>query len=183
MAVQLPDLVRAANAYYKYEHFATLAAVVIYLLLWRAARYPWFRRVLVLTTTLGLVGHIVYPLTPPRLRPDFGLVDTGVRFGESVYGADPNNHGLINQYAAMPSLHVAWAVLFALMVLLVARSPWRWLVIPYPLVTTYVVVITGNHYWLDGIVGIAILGVALLICASRLQSRGGRAEGGMGYLT
>lgn len=167
MALQVPDLVRAANAHYKYAHFATLAVVVIYLLLWRPDRYPWFRRVLVLTTAMGLVGHLTYPLTPPRLRPDFGVLDTGVRFGESVYGADPDNHGLVNQYAAMPSLHVAWAVLFAITVLVVARPPWRWLVVPYPVATTYVVVVTGNHYWLDGIVGIAILGVALLMCASR----------------
>jgi hypothetical protein len=160
-------LVHAANDYYKYEHFVALVVVAAWLLLWRPERYLRFRQVLVLTSALGLVLHAAYPLTPPRLRPDFGVVDTGVRYGESVYGGDPHNHGLLNQYAAMPSLHVAWAVLFALTAVTVSRSRWRWLAVPYPAVTTYVVVITGNHYWLDGVVGIVLLGVALLVPTRR----------------
>ncbi|MBW8792609.1 MAG: phosphatase PAP2 family protein [Streptomyces sp.] len=171
-------LVHAANDYYKFEHFLGLVVVTVWLLLWRPSRYLWFRRVLVLTTAIGLVLHLTYPLAPPRLRPDFGVVDTGVRYGESVYGGNPRNHGLLNQYAAMPSLHVAWAVLFALTVVLVSRSRWRWLAVGYPAVTTYVVVVTGNHYWLDGIVGIAALCLALLMSTgrslelARLRTRG-----------
>lgn len=156
-------LVHAADDYYKYEHFVTLVVVAGWLLVWRPERYPRFRQVLVLTSALGLVLHAAYPLAPPRLRPDFRVVDTGVRLGESVYGGDPHNHGLLNQYAAMPSLHVAWAVLFALTVVAVSGSRWRWLAVAYPAVTTYVVVITGNHYWLDGIVGIVLLCLALLV--------------------
>ena len=136
--------------YYKYEHWVALGAVALWLLLFRVGRYPWFRRVLVLTTGLALVGHFAYPLMPPRMRPDLGFVDTGVVLGQSVYGPDPRNHGLINQYAAMPSMHVAWAVLFAVTVILATRTAWRWLAVGYPAVTTSVVVITGNHYWLDG---------------------------------
>jgi membrane-associated phospholipid phosphatase len=160
-------LVHAANDYYKFEHFLALVGVTVWLLLWRPSRYLRFRRVLVLTTAIGLVLHFSYPLAPPRLRPEFGVVDTGVRYGESVYGGNPENHGLLNQYAAMPSLHVAWAVLFALTVVVVARSRWRWLAVAYPAVTTYVVVVTGNHYWLDGIVGIAALCVAVLMSTRR----------------
>jgi hypothetical protein len=155
-------LVHAADDYYKFEHFASLGVVATWLLLWRPDRYLPFRQVLVLTSALALVLHACYPLAPPRLRPELGLVDTGVRYGESVYGKDPHNHGLLNQYAAMPSLHVAWAVLFAGTVIVVSGSRWRWLAVGYPAVTTYVVVITGNHYWLDGIVGVGALGIALL---------------------
>ena len=61
----------------------------------------------------------------------------------------------------MPSMHVGWAALFALTVVLVARSRLRWLAAAYPLLTLYVVVVTGNHYWLDGIVGVALLAVAV----------------------
>lgn len=154
-------LVHAANAYYEYEHFTSLGLAALWLLLVHPDRYPWFRRVLVATTGLALVGHLAYPLTPPRLRPDLGLVDTGVRYGQSVYGADAHNSGLLDQYAAMPSMHVAWAFLFALAVLLVARSRWRWVAVAYPALTTYVVVVTGNHYWLDGVVGVLLLCLAL----------------------
>ena len=159
-ALAHPDLIRAANVYYKYEHWVALGVVTLWLLLFRVERYPWFRRVLVLTTGLARVGHVAYPLMPPRMRPDLGFVDTGVVLGQSVYGPDPRNHGLVNQYAAMPSMHVAWAVLFAVAVILASRSRWRWLAVVYPAVTTSVVVITANHYWLDGVVGV------LLLCAA-----------------
>lgn len=164
-----PALVSAANVYYKYEHWVALGAVALWLLLFRVGLYPWFRRVLVLTTGLALVGHFAYPLMPPRMRPDLGFVDTGVVLGQSVYGPDPRNHGLVNQYAAMPSMHVAWAVLFAVTVILAARTPWRWLAVGYPAVTISVVVITGNHYWLDGIVGVLLL--CLAVVAVRLATR------------
>ena len=155
-----PDLNRTANVYYKYEHWIALGVVTLWLLLFRVERYPWFRRVLVLTTGLALAGHFAYPLMPPRMRPDLGFVDTGVVLGQSVYGPDPTNHGLINQYAAMPSMHVAWAVLFATAVILSMRTRWRWLAVLYPAVTTSVVVITANHYWLDGLVGVLLLATA-----------------------
>lgn len=97
------------------------------------------------------------------MRPDFGFVDTGVQFGQSVYGPNYANHGLVNQYAAMPSMHVGWATLFALTMILVARTRWRWLAVLYPAVTFTVVVVTGNHYWLDGVVGIVLLAAAVAI--------------------
>ena len=154
------DLIQAANVYYKFEHWVALGVVTLWLLVFRVGRYPWFRRVLVATTALALAGHVAYPLMPPRMRPDLGFVDTGVVLGQSVYGPDPRNHGLINQYAAMPSMHVAWAALFAVTVILATRTRWRWLAVCYPAVTTTVVVITGNHYWLDGIVGVLLLCLA-----------------------
>jgi hypothetical protein len=173
-ALEHATLIRAANVYYKYEHWIALGVVVIWLLLFRVGHYPWFRRVLVLTTGLALVGHLTYPLMPPRLRPDLGFVDTGVRLGQSVYGADPRNHGLLNQYAAMPSMHVAWAVLFALTVIVAARTPWRWLAVVYPAATTSVVVITANHYWLDAIVGVLLLGIAIAVVALATRPRSRR---------
>lgn len=160
-ALRRPGLVRVANGYYAYSHWVGLVVVVALLLVFRVGYYPRFRRVLVLTTALALVGHLAYPLAPPRMRPDFGLVDTGVRFGQSVYGADPANHGLLNQYAAMPSLHIAWAVLFAATAVVVTRSRWRWLATAYPTATTWVVVVTANHYWLDGVAGVLLLGIAV----------------------
>jgi hypothetical protein len=154
-------LIQLANTYYKWEHWVALGAVALWLLVARPERYPWFRAVLITVTALALAGHVAYPLMPPRMRPDLGIVDTGVRYGQSVYGADYANSGLLNQYAAMPSMHVGWAALFALTVVLVARSRWRWLVAAYPLLTLYVVVVTGNHYWLDGVVGVLLLAVAV----------------------
>jgi len=161
-ALERSWLIRAANDWYRWEHWVALAAVAFWLLAFRPEHYLWFRRLLLLTTGLALVGHVAYPLMPPRMRPDFGILDSGVRFGQSVYGPDYANHGLVNQYAAMPSMHVGWAVLFALTVVVVARTRWRWLALGYPWVTTWVVVVTGNHYWLDGVVGVLLLGIAVV---------------------
>jgi hypothetical protein len=64
------------------------------------------------------------------------------------------------QLSAMPSVHVAWAVIIGTTIVMVARSPWRWLALAHPIITTLVVVATGNHYWLDGIVGAMIFVMA-----------------------
>ena len=168
-------LIRAANDHYRYVHWIALVLVTGWLLVRRPEHYRRFRRVLVLTTALALVGHAAYPLMPPRMRPDFGVIDTGVRFGQSVYGPDPANTGLLNQYAAMPSMHVGWAVLVALTGIVVARTRWRWLAVLHPAVTTWVVVVTGNHYWLDGVVGAALLGAALTVSGRPTRAARGAA--------
>ena len=69
----------------------------------------------------------------------------------------------------MPSIHVGWAVLVAIMVISAARSRWRWLALLYPVATTLVVVVTANHFWMDGIVAVLVLALVLLA-----QSAAGR---------
>lgn len=155
--------IRVADLYYKYVHFTDLVLVCIWLIVWHPEHFRWFRRVIVFITGLELVGHFVYPLAPPRMRPDLGIVDTAQVYGQSVYGNTYANHGLFNQYAAMPSMHVAWSFLFALVVVSLARSRWRWAIVAHPVLMTYVVVVTGNHYWLDGIVGLLILALGLAL--------------------
>jgi hypothetical protein len=91
-----------------------------------------------------------------------GFVDVGKTFGMSVYGP-PTQDGLTNQYAAMPSLHVGWALLVAVAMIASARGPWRWLWALHPLVTVLVVVGTANHYWADAIVVFFLLVAALAV--------------------
>jgi hypothetical protein len=113
---------------------------------------------IILTTTMCLlVGMIA--VAPPRLI-HVGMVDTAAAHGQSVYtvsaiGAD--------QYCAMPSVHVAWAAIVPLAVITASRSKWRWLMLLHFLATVYVVVVTANHYWADGIVAVSLLGLALLL--------------------
>jgi hypothetical protein len=96
------------------------------------------------------------------MLPQLGFVDTGLRFGQSAYGPRGHDH-LANEFAAMPSLHVGWAVLLAVAIVVTLRTPWRWLVVIHPIMTTLVVVVTANHFWLDGIAGaaLALAGLAL----------------------
>jgi hypothetical protein len=96
------------------------------------------------------------------------MVDLAGRYHQSVYSG--LGKGITDQLSSVPSVHVGWAVIVAAAVIMVSRSRWRWLAIAHPLVTAYVIVVTANHYWLDGLAAIIVLaGVA--IAARRWQPR------------
>ena len=71
-----------------------------------------------------------------------------------------------NQYSAMPSVHIAWAAAVALLVVVIARTPWRWLAVLHPIATTWVVVVTGNHYLMDAAVAVMLLAGACAVALS-----------------
>jgi hypothetical protein len=155
-----PHVARLANVYYVGMHFPGTLLAMVWLWLRHRPGYLRMRSELVLLTAAGLVLHVLFPLAPPRLVPSFGTVDTMLSVGPSAY--PPGTDGFANQFAAMPSLHVGWATLAAIAVIRAARGRWRWLVLLHPALTTVVVVVTANHYWLDGLVATALLGVAVL---------------------
>ncbi|MFJ3711600.1 MULTISPECIES: phosphatase PAP2 family protein [unclassified Streptomyces] len=157
------SLVHIANTYYATVHFP---AIVLFLawLYWRRPRhYVWTRRVLTALTGAALVLHLLVPLAPPRMLAEAHLVDTGQRFGPTVYAAAPAKDTLANQFAAMPSLHFGWALMIAIGLIAATRSRYRWLWLLHPLITLLVIVATANHYWLDSIVA-AVLLAAALVC-------------------
>ncbi|MGH3194221.1 MAG: phosphatase PAP2 family protein, partial [Streptosporangiaceae bacterium] len=99
-----------------------------------------------------------------------GFVDLAARYGQSVYAA----LGLgADQLSAMPSVHVAWAVLVSWAVITSGISRWRWLILLHPAVTVFVVVGTGNHFWADGIVASFVVAVVLGTRALVLRWAGG----------
>ena len=172
-SVQHPLLAHAAlsklcNDYYSYAHAPFLALTLVWLL-WRHrdAYAKWRNLVVAFTGTALLIGLL--PVAPPRLIPGLHLVDLANRYHQSVYRS--LGHGITDQLSSMPSVHVGWAVLVAAAIISVGRSRWRWVAIAHPVVTAYVVVVTANHYWLDGVASIAVLGVLLLVlrrCVPRL---------------
>lgn len=149
-------LMHLINGYYAYVHFPATAGCLVWLYVRRPVHYLWLRRTLAALTAAALAVHVLVPLAPPRMTAVTGLVDTGRRFGPSVYGS-PAADTLSNQYAAMPSLHVGWALAVALALVAVTAGRLRWLWLAHPLVTLLVVVVTGNHYWLDAVVATALL--------------------------
>ncbi|MGC4982911.1 phosphatase PAP2 family protein [Streptomyces sp. DT193] len=156
-------LVHLANTYYATVHFPATAAFLVWLYLRRPAHYVWARRILALVTAAALAGHLAFPLAPPRLLAETGLVDTGQVYGPTVYGAHPAADALANQFAAMPSLHFGWALMVAIGLIAATRSRLRALWLLHPLLTLLVIVGTANHYWLDAIVATALLCVALAV--------------------
>ncbi|MGV9453791.1 phosphatase PAP2 family protein [Streptomyces sp. NPDC003635] len=176
-------VIRAANGYYAWVHFPATALFLLWLYLRRPAHYRWTRNVLVLLTGAALLLHLVAPLAPPRMLARAGMVDTARVWGPAVYG-DPQVDATANQYAAMPSLHVGWAVVLAVALIVVSRGRWRWLWLVHPVVTVLVVVATANHYWLDGVAACLLLAGAFRVvrppgnCPAGRRTRGRRRGSG-----
>jgi hypothetical protein len=162
-------LVRLANCYYAYVHFPATAASLIWLFVRRPELYLRTRRLLAWLTAAALLVHMLMPLAPPRMLSAVGMVDTGRLLGPAVYGS-PSTDTLTNQYAAMPSLHVGWALAVAIAMVGAFSGRWRWAWLAHPTITLLVVVITGNHYWLDAIVAAALLGVVLSFLTGRVPT-------------
>jgi PAP2 superfamily len=145
-----PLLVQASNLYYATMHFPMMFVFLIWLFWRHRDRYRPVRQVLG-WTTLGCLLIQLVPVAPPRMLP--GIVDTALRYGQSVY----SNGLAVDQLSAMPSVHVGWAVFVGFYSWRVSTSGWRYLGFAHTAVTVFVVVATGNHWWLDGIVATAVL--------------------------
>lgn len=155
-----PHLLRAANEFYIGVHFPVTIGFLLWAWFFRTrAEYLWARSLIATVTGLALVLHLLIPLAPPRLLPERGFVDVMETVGPSAYGAHAAT--LANQYAAMPSLHVGWSVLVAVVLIVTLRTRWRWLAVIHPTLTLAVVTVTANHWWLDSVIALLLLGVAL----------------------
>ncbi|MGQ0826570.1 MAG: phosphatase PAP2 family protein [Actinomycetota bacterium] len=171
-------LIIAANYFYGSLHFVVTIAAGIYLFRKFTDDYPRFRNTLAVTTALALVGFVLFPLMPPRLLLDFhdyGFTDTLAQYPTFWSFNSGAVSKISNQYAAMPSVHVAWAIWTALVFAPRVKHRWaRILAIAYPIATVVVIVITGNHYLLDAVGGVLVLAAGWFV-AHRL-TRAGRGE-------
>ncbi len=155
-----PLIVQACNIYYFALHFPVLMGCMIWLFLRHREKYRTARTTLIAFTASCLLIQLI-PVAPPRMLPATGMVDTALRYGQSVYAMTPGFEP--NQLSAMPSVHVGWAILAVILVIETARSRWRWLALAHPPLTGLVVVVTANHFWLDGIVAAVLLAAVLLV--------------------
>jgi hypothetical protein len=153
-----PLVIQFFNLYYDSLHFPVLIACMVWLFVRHRDRYRRLRTTLVIFTGLSLLVQLI-PVAPPRMLPAAGMKDTAILYHQSVYGTVAGFNA--DQLSAMPSVHVGWAILVAVAVITTARSPWRWLALGYPIMTTLAVVVTANHFWLDGIVAGGILALVL----------------------
>ena len=134
------------------------ASVILYFT--NRDRYKYYRNVVLVSFVIALVGFMVFPLAPPRMIAEH-FVDTINIFGPSEY-ASREFANYYNAYAAMPSLHFSWTVVFGVMFL---RSHYKMIKIfgvIYPTMTLFAITITGNHFIMDAVGG------GLLIMASFL---------------
>ena len=170
-----PLLVQASNLYYDILHFPLLGACLIWLYARHRADYPRIRTTVALFTGISLLIQLI-PVAPPRLLASTGMVDTAVQYGQSVYawggGFDAD------EFSAMPSVHVGWALIVAIAVITVSRSRWRWLAAAYPVLTLLVVVVTANHFWLDGIAAGLLVALVLVVQQAARGLRSGKSSEG-----
>jgi hypothetical protein len=162
----LPGLAVASAYFYATLHFIVTPGVLVWLYRRHPNSYRTARRVLVIATVASLVGFWLFPTAPPRLLPGSGIRDTLADVHQWGWWAGPSSAprglgGLANEYAAMPSLHVAWALWAGW---LVTRHAHHHLIriagASYPVLTAFVVMATGNHYFLDVLAGAGVLALA-----------------------
>ncbi|MDG2114185.1 MAG: phosphatase PAP2 family protein [Actinomycetota bacterium] len=160
------------NVFYGSLHFVITTGVMVYLYRRFPLRYQRFRTALAVTTGLALFGFALFPLMPPRLLAagdpygadlvQYGFIDTLAEHG-GLWSFDSGTMSAIsNQWAAMPSLHLGWATWCAIALAPVLTQKWaRAAMITYPVLTLFAVVVTANHYWIDGLGGVMVLSVGL----------------------
>lgn len=128
-------------------------ALILYLV--NRRRYFYFRNVIMLSFVFALLIFMLFPLAPPRMLGDF-FVDTIKEFGPAFY-ASREFANYYNAYAAMPSLHFSWTVIFGVL-FFQFRNPWlKVLGVVYPTMTLLAITITGNHYLMDAVGGAAVM--------------------------
>jgi hypothetical protein len=153
---------KALNQYYIYGHVNAVIILLVWLWFRHRDKYPRGRAILILFTLSSVLVQWI-PVAPPRFL-HYGVVDVGRLYNQTLYASI--HSGSADQLAAMPSVHEGWAILVAVVVFMSTRSRWRYVVCLHPVLMMYDVVMTGNHYWADGIVAGALL--ALVIGGLRL---------------
>ena len=139
-------------------HVPALLGFLVWLFVRHRDRYPHWRNALALVTA-GCLAIRWIRVAPPRYLTDLGYQDLSEIWGPSVYGEVGS--GVSDQFTAMPSIHVGWAAVVSFGIFACTTSRWRWFFLLHVVITTLVVVDTGHHWWMDGIVAILLLGLAL----------------------
>jgi hypothetical protein len=171
-------VMNAVDVFYVAAHLVVTLGILIWVYARHRSHYPFLRNVLAVTTALALVAFYVYPTAPPRLLANYGFVDPAQLHHLVPEGGAQLDSYTYNPYAAMPSLHVAYALIVGWVVILVDRRLWaRALGGLYPCAMAAAVVISGNHWVLDvagaaitvGLAGLLVL--AMSTCQSMVRGR------------
>lgn len=150
-----------ANWTYIYGHWPVIIIAAVWLFFTHRGKYAFYRNAFLISGSIGLFIFTFFPVAPPRLVEGFGFVDTA-----RAYHLGPSTSVLVNEYAAMPSLHFGWNLLVGIAIVQCADSmAGKAVGMIMPAAMLYAIVATGNHFVLDGIAGavVAMIGLVLAI--------------------
>ena len=183
-------LIKAMNTYYGTAHFFVTLGVFVLLFRRRPDVFGQWRNTLAAMTALAIVGFVLFPLMPPRLLDapcpkagvgfggaciesplrnyngalNFGFDDTVEIFGGPLHFNKGAAAKLSNQYAAMPSLHIGWSTWCVFALWPITKKRWQRIALfLYPMLTLFCIIVTANHFWLDGLGGLIVFGVGYVL--------------------
>lgn len=149
-----------ASWMYVNSHFTITVATLAWLYLRRNERFYFVRNMFMVAMGLALVGYAAFPTAPPRFMPEWGFTDSVAAF-TGVTADSASADMLFNPFAAVPSMHVAFALMLGATMASMTRRTWaRALWWSYAPVVTFVVVATANHWWLDAFFGALVAAVS-----------------------
>ena len=160
-----------ANQIYLNSQFAVAIAFLVWLYLFRNETFYFVRNMFMASMGLALIGYTLFPTAPPRLYPQYGFVDTITDFS-NVNHDSAIVKVFINPYAAVPSMHCAFAIMIGATGFRVTRNWWSkafW--IAWPVLVVWVVIVTANHYWVDAALGAMVAATSALIAARLARAR------------
>ena len=145
------------NHFYVWAHLPITALFFVWLYRHHQDVYPFVRNAFFVANAAALAVFVVYPVAPPRLMNGEGFVDTlSIISGIDLHGG--NLSGWFNPFAAVPSMHFAYALMIGVVsAILIRHWPLRLLLLTYPFLVFVTIVGTANHYVLDAIAGGAVM--------------------------
>jgi hypothetical protein len=148
-----------ASWMYINTHFIVTTCTLAFIYLFRNEHFYWIRNMFMVAMGLALLGYALYPTAPPRMLPELGFVDSVADF--TGVSSDASVNALFNPYAAVPSMHVGFALMLGVPMVRIARHAWaKGLWALYAPVVTGVVVVTANHWFIDAATGALVAAVS-----------------------
>src|SRR5215218_9158806 len=164
-------IIDGASWMYMNSHFTVTTLTLAFIYLRRNPSFYFVRNMFMVAMGIALVLYAAYPTAPPRFMPEYGFSDSVAQFtGLTAEGSSAD--ALYNPFAAVPSMHVAFALMLGVPMASMARHAWAkalWLL--YPAMVTFVVVATANHWWFDAFCGALTAGVAALAAMAFARAR------------
>jgi hypothetical protein len=164
-------LMDTASWLYVNSHFTVTTLALAFIYLRRNDSFYWIRNMFMVAMGLALVGYAAFPTAPPRFLPELGFGDPVAEVtGVTAPGGSADL--LYNAYAAVPSMHVAFALMLGLPMAGLVRRAWaRRLWLAYPALVSLVVVVTANHWWIDAFLGAGVAAVSAVAAVGLARVR------------